>query len=98
MPVNGCSALPFNRSNCRQMLTSTPLSKLIVRHSCDRDRGSPLPAPPPAYFGNHCRSICPAQPSTRSTTSAQRNVPVIAMPVWKYEEVSGGPKQTLLPL
>src|ERR1700756_5890149 len=79
------------------MLRSTPLSRLIVRHSCERARGSPPVPPPPAYLGNHCRSTCPALPLTRSYSSPQRSVPCIAIPVWKYEYVSSWPKQMILP-
>ena len=97
-PENGCSALRFVRSNCRHMLMSTPLSRLIVRHSWARDRMSPVGPPSLATFGNHCRSTCPAVPVTFSLIEPHDSVPVIVMPVWKYEYVSACPKHSILPL
>ena len=57
-PEKGCRALRSVRSNWRQMLRSTPLARLIVRHSCARHRMSPVVPPLLATSGNHCRSTC----------------------------------------
>ena len=66
-----------------------------MRHSWARERMSPVDPPSLATIGNHCRSTCPAVPVTFSCTEPHDSVPVIVMPVWKYEYVSAWPKHSI---